>query len=255
MRTILKHSLNFIADAWAQAAGFHFPKKYGWREKIAMLGGSYERETGSLLRGIARPGMTVVDIGAHIGYFTRLLSKAVGPEGRVFAFEPEPENFSLLSLNTKDRPNVRCISAAVSEGGGSAVLHVVAGSTGCHSLIGEGGTPLTVSTVSLDEFLARERAGAVGVIKMDIEGAEPLALKGMRGLISRGQVALVMEFNPAALRSGGTAPEELLAVLEEQGLTVCAIGPHGLTPVSSQDKRWADALQGKDSVNIYAAKE
>lgn len=255
MRTILKHVLNFAADAWARAAGFSFPEKYGWREKLAMLGGGYERETGSLLRRIVRPGMTVVDIGAHIGYFTRLLSEAVGPSGRVFAFEPEPGNFALLSKNTKRYANVQCLNSAVSEQSGVAVLHIVLGSTGCHSLLGESGVPLTVSTVSLDEFLARENVREVGVIKMDIEGAEPLALKGMSELISWGKFALVMEFNPAALRSGGTAPETFLASLEERGLSVSAIHAHGLTPISSQNRNWTDALRGGDSVNIYATKK
>lgn len=254
MRTILKHVLDVIAEAWARIAGFHFPKKYGWREKMGMLGGGYERGTGSLLRSIVSPGMTVVDIGAHIGYFTRLLSKAVGPKGRVFAFEPEPENFSLLRENTKHSANVHCISAAVSEGSGTAVLHVVPGSTGCHSLVGVSGTPLEVSSVSLDEFIVRENMHEVGVIKMDIEGAEPLALKGMSKLISRGSVVLVMEFNPEALRRGGVAPETFLASLEEQGLTVSAIGPRGLVPLSSAGQ-WMDALGGETSVNIYAAKK
>src|SRR3989344_1154319 len=205
MRTILKHLLNFFADAWAQAARFHFPKKYGWREKIAMLGGSYERETGVLLREIVKPGMTVVDIGAHIGYFTRLLSKAVGPGGRVFAFEPEPENFSLLYLNTKNRP--------------------------------------------------KERVPSISVIKMEIGGAEPLALKCMSELLREGRCALVMEFNPEALRTGGTAPENFLASLEERGFAVSAILPRGLEPLSAQDPNWNMILEGNASVNIYVAKK
>jgi len=255
MRTILKHLLNFFADAWAQAARFHFPKKYGWREKIAMLGGSYERETGVLLREIVKPGMTVVDIGAHIGYFTRLLSKAVGPGGRVFAFEPEPENFSLLYLNTKNRPNVRPIQAATSDRSGTAFLHVVSGSTGCHSLVGVSGIPLEVSAVSLDEFITKERVPSISVIKMDIEGAEPLALKGMSELLREGRCALVMEFNPEALRTGGTAPENFLASLEERGFAVSAILPRGLEPLSAQDPNWNMILEGNASVNIYVAKK
>lgn len=255
MRTILKHSFNFIADAWARAAGFRFPEKYGWREKFAMLGGGYERETAALLRRIVRPGMTVVDIGAHIGYFTRLLSKAVGPQGRVFAFEPEPENFSLLRKNTEHSPNVRCVQAAASERSGTALLRVVAGSTGCHSLVGSSGTLLEVSSVSLDEFVAGEQAGGVDVIKMDIEGAEPLALKGMSRLMQGGRCVLVMEFNPEALRSGGTAPETFLASLEDQGFTVSAILSRGLAPLSAKEQNWKTILGGNESVNIYAAKK
>ncbi|MDO8562106.1 MAG: FkbM family methyltransferase [bacterium] len=255
MRTIAKNFLNWIADIWANASGFRFPQKYGWREKFIMLSGRYERETGALLRRIVKPGDTVVDIGAHIGYFTRRLSKDAGPRGRVFAFEPEPGNFALLRENTRHCANVECVRAAVSDSSGTATLHIVPGSTGCHSLVGLAGVPLAVPTILLDEFIAGKNMREVTVVKMDIEGGEPLALKGMSGLISSGKCALVMEFNPAALLSGGTAPEKFLASLEEQGFAISAILPQGLEPLSSREESQMHALRGNDSVNIYAVRK
>src|SRR5256885_8821899 len=57
---------------------------------------SYEPFETSLLAAEIRPGMTIVDVGANIGYYTLLFSKLAGDNGRVYAFEPEPQNFALL---------------------------------------------------------------------------------------------------------------------------------------------------------------
>ena len=55
----------------------------------------------ALVKRIVRNGDIVVDIGAHIGYYTLIFARLVGPKGKVFAFEPEPNNFNLLIKNIK----------------------------------------------------------------------------------------------------------------------------------------------------------
>jgi tRNA G37 N-methylase Trm5 len=66
---------------------------------LQMVNGAWERDTVRLFERILRAGDVVVDIGAHVGYFTLIAARSVGPEGRVYAFEPDPENYALLVRN------------------------------------------------------------------------------------------------------------------------------------------------------------
>jgi ubiquinone/menaquinone biosynthesis C-methylase UbiE len=83
MRYFIKKLLTQFVDFLALLQGFSFPQKYTWRWKLTMLTNRYEPETTRVLRDLLAPSMIVLDVGAHIGYFTRLASKQVGPEGHV----------------------------------------------------------------------------------------------------------------------------------------------------------------------------
>ena len=82
-----------------------------WR--LALMTGSHERASRALFAEIVTPGMTVVDVGAHIGYYTTQFARLVGPEGRVIAFEPHPGNFELLAHNLARCRNVTLLNQAV----------------------------------------------------------------------------------------------------------------------------------------------
>ena len=205
--------------------------------RLELLTGRHEIETATWLRRLASPGMAALDIGAHIGYFTRLLSQLAGADGQVIAFEPHPRTSLALRRNTRDLPNTRVVKAAVAESDGSAELHdyLLMSASGSLSLdeslarqqrgqMGAGDfTPrsqpgfearsYTVDTVSIDACLGALGIRSVDLIKMDIEGAELSALRGMQKTIANSpDLALVMEYNPAALMAFGHAPE---AALEE----------------------------------------
>ena len=98
--TQIKRLIELIVNFYAKLNNFSFPNKFTWKWKLEMLFHNYEKETTELFKKIIKPGMTVIDIGAHIGYFTRLFSKLVGEKGKVFAFEADPINFSFLKRNT-----------------------------------------------------------------------------------------------------------------------------------------------------------
>ena len=91
--------------------------------RLELLTGQHETETRRALERLTRPGMVALDIGAHIGYHTRLLARQVGAAGRVIALEPHPRTFETLRQNTRDLPNVTALQAAASESAGSAELH------------------------------------------------------------------------------------------------------------------------------------
>ena len=218
--------------------GFSFPARaIGgwwsiWRWRFEALMGWYEPECATVCRQLIRRGDTVLDIGGHIGLYTRLFSRLVGPRGRVLVFEANPENVAVLRRNLRGRRyrNVEVVWAAVSAADGEAPLYVSPGHTN-HSLLA-GFTAATeviqAPTISMDSFLGRRAIGAVDFVKSDTEGAEPLVIRGMdKTLRSSPDIKLLMEYNPMALRCGDTTPEQFTAMLESQGFEVKAVQPDG----------------------------
>jgi FkbM family methyltransferase len=175
----------------------------------------------------AREGMCVFDVGANLGYYTLLAARAVGPEGRVFAFEPEPHNFELLTRNIAENgfTNVRPIHSAVSNQAGSTKLHLDGANFGAHSFeAGSVRTPsgrsVEVETVPLDAFADEARTFASGVlVKIDVQGAEALVIEGMPRLLALPRIALLLELWPEALARANADAGRLLAGLESLGFT------------------------------------
>ncbi len=173
----------------------------------------------------AREGMCVFDAGANIGYYTLLAARAVGPSGRVYAFEPEPGNYSLLSRNVAENgfTNVQLLNAAVSDRAGTARLHLDLANLGAHSFeAGSVPTPsghsVEVETVRLDDFVQEARAFEAGVlVKVDVQGAEALVVDGARELLSLDRVAVLLEIWPDALARAGADAGDLLATLQGFG--------------------------------------
>lgn len=178
----------------------------------------------SLLDRLVRPGDTVVDAGAHIGYYALLFARRVGPSGRVIAFEPSPHAHVLLRRNliANGYPEV-----AVHE----AVLHRerarlpfftcedgLAGGSVHHPGGGWAWERLELEALPLDSVIPP--GGRVNFVKMDIQGAEGLALAGMRRCLEDNPaVRLLIEFWPRGLVACGTQPAQLLADLALLGFT------------------------------------
>jgi FkbM family methyltransferase len=156
--------------------------------------GRYERNHAALVASIARPGMIAFDVGAHSGYYTLLLSRRVGPRGRVFAFEPNSTNVASLRhhLLINDIRNVEVIQAAVSDKAGHAHFH----DDGYISRLADIGR--TVRTVRLDDFPSPD------FVKMDIEGAEGIAMHGACQLLSSKVTTWFIELHAEPGRSACT---------------------------------------------------
>ena len=147
-----------------------------------VLLGRYEPQQSALFERTLKPGDTVFDVGAHAGYYTLLASRLVGPEGHVFAFEPNPRNLACLRrhvrLNRCD--NVTVVEAAVARHTGAMRFDTSRGS-GRGRLCADGAAE--VATVSLDQF-AEERGIVPSLIKIDVEGSEVEVLEGARRLLA-----------------------------------------------------------------------
>ncbi len=188
-----------------------------------MSGEVFEPDEVALVKKNVFPGSVVIDIGANIGYYTLLFAKLVGAHGHVFAFEPEPANFLLLTKNIllNNYNNVTWVPKAVASSNKRMKLFLCDESSGMHriypSLVCD--QSLSVDAVSLDTFSPLQHK-KIDFIKMDIEGAEYMAMYGMQNIIKKNSPKLLTEFSPAALFESGTAPKKYLDLLLNCGYTI-----------------------------------
>lgn len=186
-----------------------------------VLTGGYEDREVELFAAAIGPGMTVADVGANIGVYTLVAAREAGATGRVYAFEPDPANFDLLTRNValNGYSNVVAVRAAVSSRTGTTRLFRDAANLGLHSLdernVTEGVEPIPVRTVCLDDF-TEEQGRRIDVLKLDVQGAEALVLAGARHALTPDAIVF-MEFWWNGLLNLGADPLRLLGELEERG--------------------------------------
>ncbi len=171
-------------------------------EKSRWLG-TYEPELQAALRKFLRPGSTVYDVGANIGYITLMMAHNVGPSGQVFAFEALPVNVERIQKNValNKLANINVISAAVIDRVGP-VSFFVHDSVGMGKAAGSIGrreeqykAEISVDGLSLDEFIYEQGHPQPDAVKMDIEGGEVLALPGMIRLLREAHPILFLELH------------------------------------------------------------
>jgi FkbM family methyltransferase len=190
-----------------------------------LLNGSFEASELRFVEKYLRPGMTVLDVGAHHGLYTLLAARRVGKGGRVIAFEPSERERSLLArhlrLNRCGRVTIENWAVG-SERGKAQLFLVEGGEDGCNSLR----SPRTaakshtteVEVISLDEYITANKIGNVDFLKLDIEGAELDALKGARGLLTSSERPVVLaEVYEIRSEPWGYKSREIVTFLEGLG--------------------------------------
>jgi len=191
----------------------------GYPSARTLAAGLYEPEVSRLIRDSLSDGMTFLDLGANVGYYTLIASRLVGPTGTVYAFEPDPEVFKQLICNVEANGcfNVVAIAKAASDKSGKQGF--VRDPYGAEGFLAEGGSqPLSIDVIALDDFFGARGWPKIDVMKLDIEGSESAALHGMRGLLSRHyNVQLIMEYNIYALERAGSSREVLATLLQAYG--------------------------------------
>jgi FkbM family methyltransferase len=188
--------------------------------------GKYEPQETAIVDQLLKPGMTFVDVGANWGYFSLLAAHKVGPGGRVISLEPDPRIFSSLSANIA-RNAMRRIAALPVAAADARSMLTLAGYDDRHwnrgvSRIATGrpsaGATFAVQAVRLDELLDEQGIDRVDVLKMDIEGAEDLALTGMTaGLREQRYRKVLLEVHPADLALRGRTSKDVLHLLSGAG--------------------------------------
>jgi FkbM family methyltransferase len=169
--------------------------------------GRFEKENQAFAWSALRRGDVFVDAGANVGFFTLLGARAVGREGRVFAFEPLPANREALEKHVvlNGLTNVVVSAAALSDRTGRGRFGH-RGAPSCARLMADG--EYDVATTRLDEALGPEQSSRVRLIKIDVEGAEASVLVGARELLGDPPRPALM-----VATHGWRAHEECLTVL------------------------------------------
>lgn len=226
--------VQFPARQWGGDEGV-----YQWR--LNFLTKKLEKESVVWCMKLICPGMVVVDIGAHIGYYSRLFSRLVGKSGCVFSFEPCSENYPVLSKNLSHHRyrNVAIFKKAVGAKNTQATLFISPGHSN-HSLnagFTESVGQEQVEITPLDLILEQQGISQVDFIKVDVEGFEIEVLNGMRGIIAKSpNLHMLVEYNARALRAGCVAPIDLLTLIESLGFEVRRILPDGSLSKNISDK-------------------
>lgn len=221
--------------------------------------GVYERYETELFLSKIKPAMTIIDIGANLGYYTVLASLRAGDGGLVVAFEPEPNFFKLLSKNISrnNLKNVNHFELAIAEKNGVSKLHLSSENKGHNSLIcsEELKTSVQVKTTTLDEFLTARKIKKIDVIKMDIEGAEILAIEGMKDALIKNMPLLFLEFSPHSIVKLNRNPFHFLSTIHEVGYSIFEINKtrRSLDKVTDFQKFISSIPKGKYA-DIYCEK-
>jgi FkbM family methyltransferase len=230
---------------------------------LLSVNGVYEETEARLFEQSIRAGDVVLDVGGHIGYYTLLAARAVGPAGHVFAFEPERGNYALLAANVADNgyaDRVTAVNKAVMAQNGELRIYVSPDNAGDHHVyaVGDDDRPsYAIEGVALDEFFAARPDRTVNVVKMDVQGAEPSALRGMRGLLdANDDVLLFTELAPPSLRDAGSSAREYIAALADAGFDLHVIDEDAgtVTHTSAEQLAGTGDFGREDFVNLVCSK-
>lgn len=224
--------------------------------------GDYEPEVCAAIRRLLVPGATFVDLGANIGWFSLLGASLVGPAGRVLAVEPNPHNVELLDASARHNgfSNVKAYCVALSESPGMVALETDGSNGRVVALEGPPARPVraefVVAAWPLDHLVADAGLGQVDVIKIDVEGAEPLALRGAVALLERDRPVIVTEFYPLALDLApwGSA-QGYLDMLRSAGYRLQVIGQEAAGDRSDAEIFRAAGAPGRDHVDLVCTPE
>jgi FkbM family methyltransferase len=204
----------------------------------------YEPEMAPLWFQFAACAGSVLDVGAHVGFYA-LLAAHANPKGRVFAFEPHPSVYERLirNLSLNGVENVQCVKAACGARAGAGELYEVDGRG-----IPSGSTlepgfmkpewgirSRAVSVLMLDEFVTGADLGSVDLVKLDTEGTEPQVLEGMRDTLRRHRPLIFCEVLPD--RGTEEALEAVFGLLGYRYYLLRSDGPKLMDRIRA-DLRW-----------------
>lgn len=174
-------------------------------------------------------GGHILDVGANIGYTSYVFSQVASNGSKVFAFEPEPDNVSLLLQSISERQlqsTILPVAAAVGREAGSLQLWVNKAHHGDHRIVtdefqkhlGESESR-TVDMVSVDSFLSSNAPSQpVSFVKIDVQGYELEVCEGMKGTLARNEnVCVAFEYSPESMKELGFSPRKLLEFFLDRG--------------------------------------
>lgn len=198
-----------------------------WVSRVILDTGVWEPDNWAAIRQHLASGGTFVDVGAHIGYYSLKAAEVVGPAGHVIAIDPNPEIIRQLrdNISASEARTISVQPVACADAEGTLELFAARGvNTGQTSLShanasqsGQAVTTYRVRARPLDDILREERVSRVDVVKIDVEGAEFLVLKGAQDMLDRYHPVLLVELIESQLQAMGTSSAEVRALLSAHG--------------------------------------
>jgi len=196
-------------------------------------GETYERIQTQYFKSLMKPGDVFFDIGSNIGYYSLTAAPLVGPGGKIYAFEPATQQFTLLNGNIARNGlnQIEPVQLALSDTKGPGVLHLddtfnTGSAALCNSSVA-GPHEELVTCTTLDDFVDSRRIDRIDAMKIDVEGFEMSVLRGGRRTLERLRPTLLIEVKEHHLQRAGLSREELYAYLRGLGYTSFRIKPHG----------------------------
>lgn len=221
MRKLITPVINFLKPSYIMIDGnkFYIDKQDTTVSQELVQSKKWEEYETEIFKKNIKLGDVVIDIGAHIGYYTLIAAKLVGGTGKVYSFEPDQKNFQLLKKNIEVNGyrNVVLINKAVSNRSGMDYLYLNKKNTGDHRIFdsGEKRKSIPIETVTLDDFFRKNKI-KLDLIKMDIQGSEAFAFQGAKEIISNNlHIKIITEFYPKALQQSSISANEYLKMLEK----------------------------------------
>ena len=217
--------------------GEHHAEVFGYKIKLDLADyiqrsiylGTFEPRESAQIRAYLKPGMTFVDVGANVGYYTLLAASLVGRGGRVLAFEPSPYAFDRLAETIKrnNLSQVCAVQSGLGDASGEAQLFSPLSGNHSPSMVSNGvGSPINVPVRRLDDWLAEHEVDRVDLMKIDIEGFEPNVIKGAAECVRQGRLrAILCEFNKYWLEMNGSSPSQLYHLLTRSGFVLAQDEP------------------------------
>jgi FkbM family methyltransferase len=205
----------------ARRLGIH--RLPGFHRTFLMLYPIYKRyfEAGPIdrLRAFVPAGSLVIDVGANVGFFTLRFADWTGSEGKVIAIEPEEQNYSSLIAALKRADllgRVETLKAVAAAESGMTHLELNPLHPADHKLSRDGaGHP--VNAVTLDALVLDKGPSRPALVKIDVQGAEILVLRGMTQILHAAGPALFVELSEQGLNMYGASVSAVLGLLSENG--------------------------------------
>jgi len=194
--------------------------------------GYYEKPVALLLEEFIKDDSTILDIGAHIGYFT-LVAAQRAKNGKIYAFEPVTELFQKLQRNIDENGllNAEALNYAVGDSEEDSLIHLSSpDNTGMSSLRppeNYSGISETIRLITIDGWINQEKIATVDIVKLDVEGCELLALRGMEKLLLNQKPVLIVEINAETLGYFNFSPKDVMDYLDHLGYLSFGISKNG----------------------------
>jgi FkbM family methyltransferase len=204
-----------------------------WIQQHIYFLGAWDEPGSKFLKNYLKAGDIFMDIGANIGCYTMIASKIVGSEGEIHAFEPVSKVFDKLLFNIQlnNLSNISTNRKAVYETSGTLEFFVSSRENeGMSSIFRhdtESGEIEKVKAISIDEYVEKMNIQRIDMMKIDIEGAEIFALKGMKNTIKRFKPIIIMELSEDVLRNIPVESKDVLDIMRSMNYVIGGIDNQG----------------------------